>query len=296
MRCQRNWVTLVCRPGQSNDRHPDKVRTSLSPFPCPSTALLLRVACERPGRSRALLAGIAGRKWQRRGAGIPVYSSGSSSARFWLHAVDWLHAGSYALDLSGQVWCLVVGLLLVVVLLWVEPDAAASTSTCSSTNKVCGLGEFRSPALMQLSSLAGHGGEERRKGVGVLTVRACLGRGVSAVTTSCTTVVLCRPPIFGAKGRHPVAPWRRLLNLQQRRLFFDGAAMALCIFFISSGLVPGDEDGGCRRFPSLAGGEAVGLDCFSKKVFEVLCVYYQDEVVISIFLEVLIVTCTTARL
>lgn len=270
-------------------------------FPSPSTAFLLRVSCEKPGRSRALLAGIAGWRWQRRDAGVTVYSSGSCSAWFWLYAVDWfyavdwLHARSYALDLSGQIQCLLVGMLLVVVLLWAEPDAATISSTCSSTNKVCGLGKLRFLELTLLSSLAGHGGEGRRSSIGVLGVQAFLRWGVSAATTSCSTVVLCRPPIFGAKGRHLETPWRRHFNLQQWRLFFDGATTALCTFFIPSGLVPGDEDGGRRRFPSLDfGGEADGLDRFSTKKYRLLCVYFQDQVVISVFLKVLSVICTTA--
>jgi hypothetical protein len=104
----------------------------------------------------------------------------------------------------------------------------------------------------------------------------------------CSTVVLCRPPIFGAKGKHHMTPWKRLINLQLWRPYFDGAVTALVTFFIPSGSVPGDELGGRRWIPSLQiGGEADGLDCVPKKHSEVLCVIFQ-------FVEVPYVFCTTA--
>jgi hypothetical protein len=70
--------------------------------------------------------------------------------------------------------------------------------------------------------------------------------------------------------------------------------MAPCAAFFPSGLVPGEEDGGRRRQPSLKLiGEAQGLDCFFNKVCEVLCVCLMDLDVIFIFLWVLHVICTT---
>jgi hypothetical protein len=66
---------------------------------------------------------------------------------------------------------MLVVILLVVVLLWAQPDAASKISTCFSTNKVRGLSEPQILGMHVLSSLAGHGGKGRRGCAGILGVR-----------------------------------------------------------------------------------------------------------------------------
>jgi hypothetical protein len=89
-------------------------------------------------------------------------------------------------------------------------------------------------------------------------------------------VAKCRPLIFDADGWHPETPQMRLLNLQ-RRPFFDGSAAVPFTFYIPSGFVPGDVDGGHRRLPSqFIGGEAEGLDRIFKFLAEVLSMFFQD--------------------
>jgi hypothetical protein len=57
---------------------------------------------------------------------------------------------------------LLLAILLVVVLLWAQPDAASRISTCCSTKKVRGLYELQFLGIPMLSSLAGRGDEGRR--------------------------------------------------------------------------------------------------------------------------------------
>jgi hypothetical protein len=86
-----------------------------------------------------------------------------------------------------------------------------------------------------------------------------------------------------------------MFNFQRCKPFFDGAATMFFTFFIRSGFVPGNDQ---RRNPFMDfGGEADGLDRVSKKNPDGLgrvskkksiCVYFQDQGAIFMFLEVLI--------
>ena len=74
-----------------------------------------------------------------------------------------------------------------------------------------------------------------------------------------------RPSSFGAASSRPLVP---------------------------SGVVPGDEDGGCSELWIDHTGEGAGPNCFHKFLFRVLGAKFRDMVVIFRFLESLSVKCT----
>ena len=104
-------------------------------FPSCAATVPLRVHRQEPGRSDAFSAGVAGRSWDRRGAGVAVVSSCSLYARSWLYAVDWRYAGRWWLGLLAKIWIHLVAILLDVQLRWSEQEALRRWAARTSINK-----------------------------------------------------------------------------------------------------------------------------------------------------------------
>jgi hypothetical protein len=98
----------------------------------------LKVAARAPGQSDALLARVAGRRWQWKGAGLRSVYSRLNKFRvyvFQLRAGLRRPAGSMAWDPSGRVRCLLALLLLFAVLQRKEPDVVGIEAMGGSINK-----------------------------------------------------------------------------------------------------------------------------------------------------------------
>lgn len=268
----------------------------------------LRVPRGSPGQSRASLAGIAGRRWQRRDAGTSVHSR----CRFWfrsqldagsrLDAGGRRYAGREAADLSGQICSVLVLSLLAVVLQRSEPDAvgrmAVGISVCNKAGFFCGSGAGDCGLQTAFSGL----GDLEDAGLQLMCRLAQdLQRGsMEAAPGSEITAALCWLPSKMVEGRllppsssASVFSCRRLQvnsNLQAsmplRRPLCFGAVGSRHL--APSGAVPGgvvlDCTAVCR-----SGGDGARLDGVFFISFRVLSAKSQGMVVISFSLTVLCV-------
>jgi hypothetical protein len=126
----------------------------------------LKVAARAPSQSDALLARVAGRRWQWKGAGLRSVYSRLNKFRvsvFQLRAGLRRPAGSMAWDPSGRVRCLLALLLLLLlfaVLQRKEPDVVGIEAMGGSINKAGFLaarlgGEVGVLELLEARSAAG---------------------------------------------------------------------------------------------------------------------------------------------
>ena len=152
-----------------------------------------------------------------------------------------------------------------------------------------------------------HGGEEG----GVLPICACYlldsRQGRSSASLGSFLTVAFLPSPFNMVGRRPLPPVALATAYSGQRLmvFYNlladmpiwrpssyGAACSRPL--VPSGVVPGDEDGGCAELWKNLTGEGAGSNCVHKYFLRVLCVKCKGMVVILVFLDALSVICTGA--
>lgn len=150
-----------------------------------------------------------------------------------------------------------------------------------------------------------HGGKER----GVLPICACFlldsRQGRSSASLGSFLTVAFLPSPFNLVGGRPLPPVALASAYSGQRLmvFYNllavmpiwrptsyGAACSRPL--VPSGVVPGDEEGGCAVLWKNLTGEGAGPNCALKYFLRVLCAKCNGMVVIFRFLDALSVICT----
>jgi hypothetical protein len=275
------WPTHLGRRTADQYSLPEGVFLSPPPHRSPS----LRVSREPPGRSRALLAGLAGQRWRRRGAGIPVHSSARYSTMFRLHAGFRpcagcrRHAGRMAAGPSGRIWRWLAVLALMAVLLRSESEAMASKVAGDSVNKAwfCGVLDSGHPVRLRRR---GGGRRDGVLGFGAPGEDLAAICGVSQRRRSCAAVIQGRCGHSALCCEHS-----SFFNLQAgvpTRRPFSSPSAASIVASSPSGVVPGDAaDGRSVELILVFGG--AGLDCFFLSSVRVLVVKAEGLFVFSLF-------------
>jgi hypothetical protein len=250
----------------------------------------LRVGHGGPGQSDVPLAGVAGRRWTRKGAGSRFVNISLNKSRLCcvrLRAGLRLHAGRETPGLSAKIWCCLLVLPFVAVLPWPEPKVTEWRASRTSRNKaVCGV-----PHLVGVLPIGRRGGGTRR----LLTGSGAPGKIDEAASWSSYAVARCSHGDLRSAWRplHTLVQFLRMsvFNLLRWRPFnLDAAVQA---HLRPSGFVPGvgmSRRG--RRFIS-AGGDEEGLDGFFADLSRVFFVRTRDLAIIFFILKVIYVTCTS---
>jgi hypothetical protein len=267
------------------------------------------------GHPDAKIDGAAVRWRLRRGAGT-LYSGRSSSIRspssiyrygagIWRDAREWRDARRTALVLSGQIRRCLVAIYLVVVLQWLEPQAARQIAASYSINKAA-LGRPVHGSCSPPLCFSVLGESEKMELVEVFCGAADLRQGSwEAPIGRASASALSLLPLLMVE-RRPLPPSSSATALSGRRLQVIIYLQAVVPFrrpccsssvgsrYVEpSGLVPGVDVVG-RAVVLRQGGEGAGPDCFhlftSTRVLNAKC---KDLCVIFSFLIVLDVNCNS---
>jgi hypothetical protein len=139
----------------------------------------------------------------------------------------------------------------------------SGATEASSVNKPC-CWQLKFPFLLDVL-LAGRGGEGEDIGGALDSLAA--GETHAASSSSYPTVTTGGSSISDAQRWHQSTRGRSRSNLL-RRHDLDDAMVTLHIFFLPSGSVPDEADGGCRRSSSSSCDVREGPDCVSAITLE----------------------------
>jgi hypothetical protein len=268
-----------------------------------------------PGHPDAKIGGTAVRWRLRRGAGT-LYSGRSCSIRslssifrlgagFWRDAREWRDAWRIALVLSGRIRHCLVAIYLIVVLQWMEPQAARQIAASYSINKAA-LGRPVHGSCSPPLCFSVLGESEKMELVEVFCSVADLRQGSwEAPTGRASASALSLLPLLMVE-RRPLPPSSSATALSGRRLqviIYLQAVVPIrkpcCSSSVGSrcvepsGLVP-SVDVVDRAVALRQGGEGAGPDCFHLFTSRVLNAKCKDLCVMFSFLIVLDVNCNSA--
>jgi hypothetical protein len=206
-------------------------------------------------------------------------------------------------DFSGHIWRCLVALVLVVVLQWLEPQAAGQGAASYSVNKAVFCRSVHGSCLSLSVSVLGE--SERLELVMVACCVADLWQGsLEAPIGRASAAVLSLLPLLMVEGR-PLPPSSSATAPSGQRLQENLYLQAVvpsrrpCCsssvrsrYVEPSGLVPG-VDVVDRAVVLKQGGEGAGPDCFVQFTCRVLSANCKGLGVISFFSIVLVVICNS---